>query len=175
MSRLRASGVPVAVLLALLLGLAAGCARKSLQAPPTSPGPRETPPSANEREQLPPSPVTSGPESATTEALLPVFFSYDSWGLDEAARAALDRNAKLLRKRDPVSVVVEGHCDERGTVEYNQALGERRARAAAEYLEAAGVARARIEVVSWGKERPFDDGHTEASWSANRRAHLTLR
>jgi peptidoglycan-associated lipoprotein len=87
----------------------------------------------------------------------------------------LDQDAKLLRGHAEMQITIEGHCDERGTVEYNQALGERRAQAARDYLVAAGVASPRIQVVSYGKERPFDDGHDEAAWSKNRRAHVVVR
>ena len=74
-----------------------------------------------------------------------------------------------------IRITLEGHCDERGTAEYNQALGERRAQAARDYLVAAGIATSRMEVVSYGKERPFADGHDEASWQQNRRAHFVIR
>jgi len=74
-----------------------------------------------------------------------------------------------------VQITIEGHCDERGTVEYNQALGEKRAMAARDYLVAAGIATARLQIVSYGKERPFANGSDEASWQQNRRAHFTIR
>jgi peptidoglycan-associated lipoprotein len=95
--------------------------------------------------------------------------------LTGAGRAALDNNAKLLRDNSDSSITLEGHCDERGTVEYNLALGERRAQAARDYLVAAGIDASRIQTISYGKERPFDTAHDEAAWARNRRAHTTLR
>jgi peptidoglycan-associated lipoprotein len=74
-----------------------------------------------------------------------------------------------------MNITIEGHCDERGTVEYNQALGEKRAQAARDYVVAAGIAASRIQIISYGKERPFDPGHDESAWSKNRRAHFVSR
>ena len=105
----------------------------------------------------------------------PAFFDLDSYTLRDDARAALDRDAKLLRDNPTVNVTIEGHCDERGTVEYNQSLGERRAQAARDYLVAAGIPEARLQIVTYGKDRPFATGHDEASWQQNRRAHFTVR
>ena len=81
----------------------------------------------------------------------------------------------MLRDHPNVNVTIEGHCDERGTVEYNQALGEKRALAARDYLVAAGIAAARLDVISYGKERPFATGHDESSWQQNRRANFAVR
>ena len=74
-----------------------------------------------------------------------------------------------------MTITLEGHCDERGTVEYNQALGEKRANAARDYLVNAGVSAARVQTLSYGKERPFAEGHDESAWAQNRRAHFVLR
>jgi len=108
----------------------------------------------------------------TVADLQPAFFDYDSDALREDAKAALDKDAKLLRDNPTWHLVVEGHCDERGTVEYNQALGERRAQAAKAYLVQAGIDAGRFHVISYGKERPFSDGHDESAWAQNRRAHF---
>jgi peptidoglycan-associated lipoprotein len=105
----------------------------------------------------------------------PVFFDYDSESLNGAGRSTLDANAKLLRDNPDAQITIEGHCDERGTVEYNLALGERRAQAARAYLVSAGINASRIQVISYGKERPFDTGHNESAWGKNRRAHFVLR
>ena len=110
-----------------------------------------------------------------TEDYAPVFFDYDAHGLRDDARAALDGNARLLRANPKVVVTIEGHCDERGTVEYNQALGEKRAQAARDYLLAAGIEAQRISIISYGKERPFATGGDESSWQQNRRAHFVVR
>ena len=162
----------------LALALMAGCAHrpKPAPAPPTSPAPVPTP-TQNPPAPTPTPPATSTSESTTlrSEDLQPIFFDFDSAALTDAARASLDRNSKTLRDHSDAKLVLEGHCDERGTVEYNQALGERRAQAAREYLVAAGINGSRLEVISYGKERPFDPGHDESAWAKNRRAHFTLK
>lgn len=102
------------------------------------------------------------------------FFEYDSAGLTDAARAALSDSASWLKQNPRFGLVVEGHCDERGTEQYNLALGERRAHAATEYLIGLGVPRERLSMVSYGKERPFVRGSSEQSHAENRRAHLKI-
>lgn len=99
-----------------------------------------------------------------------VFFGFDRSDLSAEARATLDRQAAWLNKYPSVMIAVEGHCDERGTREYNLALGERRANAAKNYLIASGVESSRITTVSYGKERPAVLGSNEAAWAQNRRA-----
>tara|TARA_B100000989_G_scaffold234532_1_gene181322 strand:- start:82 stop:579 length:498 start_codon:yes stop_codon:yes gene_type:complete len=99
-----------------------------------------------------------------------VFFAYDSSTLDSSAQATLRAQADWLNNNPAVDVTLEGHADERGTREYNLALGERRANAAKNYLVSLGVDRGRITVVSYGKERPAVLGHDEAAWAQNRRA-----
>jgi peptidoglycan-associated lipoprotein len=106
--------------------------------------------------------------------LKPVFFDYDSAELTPAAKTALDENFGVLKKFGTWVLTIEGHCDERGTPEYNLALGERRAVAARTYLVALGVAADRLRTVSYGKEFPFDAGHDEAAWAKNRRAHFVI-
>jgi peptidoglycan-associated lipoprotein len=99
-----------------------------------------------------------------------VLFGTDMYDVDGEARAILDRQAAWLKRYPAVRVTVEGHCDERGTREYNLALGDRRANAAKAYLAAAGVSAARISTVSYGKERPASAGSDESAWAQNRRA-----
>lgn len=99
-----------------------------------------------------------------------VFFAFDKSDLSPEARATLDRQAAWLKKYASLTVTVEGHADERGTREYNLALGERRATAAKNYLVAAGVSANRVKIVSYGKERPAVLGSNEAAWAQNRRA-----
>ena len=106
--------------------------------------------------------------------LQPAFFGYDSSDLDAAGRATLDGNAEVLRRYPRWTITIEGHCDERGTAEYNLALAERRALAARAYLVSVGVAAERLRTVSYGKEFPFDPAHTEEAWSKNRRAHFVI-
>ena len=103
-----------------------------------------------------------------------VFYDYDSAELSAEARAALDANAALLKRYPTWTVTIEGHCDERGTAEYNLALGERRAVAAQAYLVSLGIPASGVEIVSYGKEFPFDPGHDEAAWAKNRRAHFVI-
>ena len=161
--------------LALIVG-AAGCARKAVQAPPTPPPapPIEAPPTPPPTPPVEQQPTPAPPE-VTNADLKPAFFDFDSYALRDDARKALDTDAQLLRDHSNLSITIEGHCDERGTAEYNQALGERRAQAARDYLVAAGADASRIQIISYGKERPFDSGHDEQSWAQNRRAHVVLR
>jgi peptidoglycan-associated lipoprotein len=157
--------------------LMAGCAKKAVETPPTTtptPPTTSTTPSQQPTE-TPPAPAPAPPHELSASDLQPVFFDFDSALLREDARSTLDANARLLRDNKSVKFVVEGHCDERGTVEYNQALGERRAQAARDYLQQAGIDASRIQIISYGKERPFDPGHDEAAWAKNRRAHFALQ
>jgi peptidoglycan-associated lipoprotein len=98
-----------------------------------------------------------------------VFFGFDSADLSAEARTALEKQAAWLKKFGGVRIVIEGHCDERGTREYNLALGERRANASKDYLVALGINPARIKTISYGKERPAALGHNETAWAQNRR------
>jgi peptidoglycan-associated lipoprotein len=104
----------------------------------------------------------------------PAFFGLDSSDLDDEGRAIVSANADIMRKFATWVVTIEGHCDERGTAEYNLALGERRAVAVKTYLVALGISPERLRTVSYGKEFPFDMGHTETAWSKNRRAHFVI-
>jgi peptidoglycan-associated lipoprotein len=164
-------------LILLLVGLPlAACAKKppAPAAPPpapveTKPTPPPTPPPAQ------PEPPPPTPPTLQASDFQPAFFDLDSYTIRADARTALDSDAKLLRDNATVNVTIEGHCDERGTVEYNQALGEKRAMAARDYLVAAGIAQSRLDVISYGKERPFATGHDESSWQQNRRANFAVR
>ncbi|HEX7190375.1 MAG TPA: peptidoglycan-associated lipoprotein Pal [Thermoanaerobaculia bacterium] len=102
------------------------------------------------------------------------FFAYDESTLSPDAQNALQTSASWLKKNPQYNLLIEGHCDERGTEQYNLALGDRRANTAKEYLTTLGVDSARIRTVSYGEERPFDPGHDESAWAKNRRAHLVL-
>ena len=103
-----------------------------------------------------------------------VLFAYDSFTLSEEAKAMLEQKAQWLVMHPEVSVRVEGHCDERGTIAYNLALGERRANMVKQYMVALGVDASRIATISYGKESPIDPGHNEAAWRRNRRAHFDI-
>jgi len=183
-----------AALIVLMSGLTiAACGKK---APPVSrPAP---PPLANAstapptRPPAPPEPVAEPtivpPEPVPNDAissaslddlnrnspLKPVFFDYDSDEIAAPAQAALTENATLLKRYPSWTVTIEGHCDERGTAEYNLALGERRAVAARTYLVSLGIPADRLRTVTYGKEFPFDSGHDEGAHAKNRRAHFVI-
>jgi peptidoglycan-associated lipoprotein len=104
-----------------------------------------------------------------------IHFDFDQSVLTPDARDILERKAAWLRRNPSASVLIEGHCDERGTAEYNIALGERRARSAMDFLVDLGISASRLSTVSYGEERPLDPRHNEAAWAKNRRAHFVIR
>lgn len=106
--------------------------------------------------------------------LQPAFFDFDSAELSQGAQGVLTQNAEILKRYANWMITIEGHCDERGTAEYNLALGERRALAASAYLASLGIPASRLRTVSYGKEFPFDTGRTEAAFAKNRRAHFVI-
>jgi peptidoglycan-associated lipoprotein len=180
------------IVLMVILALVAACAKKkpapvasAPSAPPatTNVVPPPAPPRPAERvEESIPVPAIS--EDAIGNRSLedlnrdspfrPAFFGLDSSELDDAGRAIVSANADIMKKYPTWVVTVEGHCDERGTAEYNLALGELRAVAVKTYLVALGVSADRLRTVSYGKEFPFDAGHAETAWSKNRRAHFVI-
>ena len=146
--------------------------------PSTPPAPPEP---VSEPTIVPPEPVRDDAISAASlddlnksSPLKPVFYELDSSELNAASQQALDENAALLKQYPSWTVTVEGHCDERGTAEYNLALGERRAITARAYLVSLGIPANRLRTVSYGKEFPFDPGHDESAFSKNRRAHFVI-
>jgi peptidoglycan-associated lipoprotein len=148
---------------------------------PEPPAPPAPPEPVTENTIVPPEPITSDELSTRSlddlnrdSPLQPVFFAYDSAEISTDAQTSLSTNADLLKKYPGWKISIEGHCDERGTPEYNLALGERRALAAMEYLVSIGIAPDRLRTVSYGKEFPFDPGHDESAWSKNRRAHFVI-
>jgi peptidoglycan-associated lipoprotein len=174
----------------LFVVMIAGCKKNPPVARPTPPP--APPAAAATRPPAPPEPVAEPtvvpPEPVPNDAvasaslddlnrnspLKPVFFEYDSADLSIQGQAALKENAEVLKKNATWAVTIEGHCDERGTAEYNLALGERRAVAARAYLVSLGVPADRLKTVSYGKEFPFDPGHDEAAYVKNRRAHFVI-
>lgn len=188
----RTSRILPVLLTALVVAMAVGCAKpappagRPVPAPvptPAAPAPPPAPPEpVVEALPVPPEPLSrEGELSARSldelnrdSPLQPVFFAFDSAELDAAARAALEANAQVLKRYATWVVTIEGHCDERGTAEYNLALGERRAAAARDYLVSVGIALERLRTVSYGKEFPFDPGHSEEAWARNRRAHFVI-
>jgi peptidoglycan-associated lipoprotein len=160
-------------------GASGGSAGGALQVPappvpttasdsPVPSAPRDAPVSADPYAGQPPEVINK------MSPLKPAFFAYDSDQLDETARQALNDDAELLKKYGTWVITIEGHSDERGTAEYNLALGERRALAARSYLLSLGLPADRFKTVSYGKEFPFDPGHNDAAWKTNRRAHLMV-
>jgi peptidoglycan-associated lipoprotein len=115
-------------------------------------------------------------ERAALEAgMQDVFFAYDQWNLTETGMQALNHNAEWLKSHAGATLQIEGHCDERGTVDYNIVLGEKRAKAARNYLIELGIKPKELSTVSFGKERPFCLEHSEACYQQNRRGHILLR
>jgi peptidoglycan-associated lipoprotein len=180
------------VLAALILTAAAACSKKAPVVQPTAPpaptvtAPEEPRPAAPA--QAVPEPVVALPPvvredpiaSASLDdlnrnsPLKPAFFDYESNELNAEGQKVLTENAAVLKRFPAWAITIEGHCDERGTAEYNLALGERRAVAARTYLVSLGIAADRLRVVSYGKEFPFDPGHTDAAFAKNRRAHFVI-
>ncbi len=184
----------MAMVVVVVAALAAACAKKP------APVVRPAPPPAVAGEAgmgttpappAPPAPISDEPLAMAPSAdpaigsknldelnrespLAPVFFALDSYELSNEARTQLQGGAEILRQNATWQVTVEGHCDERGTAEYNLSLGERRALAAKAYLVSLGIAADRLRTVSYGKEFPFDPGHDDAAWARNRRAHFVI-
>jgi peptidoglycan-associated lipoprotein len=111
---------------------------------------------------------------AEATAFEDVYFEFDRYDLKPSARTKLDKLSAWLQKNEDFNINVEGHCDERGTLEYNLALGERRAQAAKDYLVNLGVDPARINTISYGEEMPVDPAHNEEAWARNRRDHFIV-
>ncbi len=114
-------------------------------------------------------------EEAEQIMLEDIFFEYDKFSIQDEYKATLTMNAEALMEYPDVVLVIEGHCDERGTNEYNLSLGEKRAKAVLDFYVAYGVSASRLSIVSYGEERPFDSGHNESAWSMNRRAHMAVK
>jgi peptidoglycan-associated lipoprotein len=184
-----------AVLAVLLcLGAAAACGPKGRPPNVATGGMRGNPSAGRSAPSEAPLPVESGPDVAAVDAdstnsedfsvtdpttleggpLEDILFELDQATLSDAARATLEKHALWLQNHRSAKVMVEGHCDERGTAEYNLALGDQRARATREYLVSLGVAGDRLNTVSYGKERPLDPLNSEAAYSRNRRAHFVV-
>ncbi len=117
---------------------------------------------------------SEGTKSLQDFAYKDIYFETDAYGLDATSKDQLDRTSKYLSTSGN-AVEVEGHCDERGSVEYNLALGNRRALSVKDYLVSSGVGGDRVSTISFGKERPADPGHDESAWAKNRRAHFNPR
>ncbi len=178
------------VMLFVLTLLASGCAKKAVEEQPVNPTPAE-----NVTDQQP-ADVTEQPvndqsvvdnsaydaaaaaraaERAAAKGLVMIHFDFDQYVLTDEAKDILVNNAGLLRAAPAVKVLIEGHCDERGSDEYNLALGEKRALATKNYLVSLGVAADRLSVISYGEEMPLDPAHNKEAWAKNRRANFKVK
>ena len=155
-----------------------GCARRTppaetpttVEQPPVGPGGEAVHPGDVELTELPAQQADLVAKAGSDT----VYFGTDEYALDESARSTLAAQARWLLANPNVRASIEGHCDERGTREYNMALGERRANAAKDFLVSQGVPASRLLVTSWGKERPVAAGSNEEAWAQNRRAVTVL-
>ncbi len=160
--------VRMLVSVALVSLLAIGCAKKPAPQPATeAPAPKPAPVETQVKE-------TQVKETVSYKVsdLARIHFDFDSYVLTASARKTLAQNAEVLKALSGVKVRIEGHCDERGSDEYNLALGERRAQAAMNYLATLGVPASRMSTISFGEEKPLDPGHDESAWAKNRRAEF---
>jgi peptidoglycan-associated lipoprotein len=158
---------------AFLVTLLLGCAAKKKEPvqPPTKPKAEEK---VKPEEPKPEEEEVITGEEELKESLQNIYFDFDKYFLRSEAKETLAKNAEYLKANLSVKIKIEGHCDERGTVEYNLALGEKRARSAMEYLINLGIEPKRISIISYGKERPVDPGHNEEAWAKNRRDEFVI-
>jgi len=192
------------VVLSLGALVSGGCAKKDMvKAEEPMPAVQAAPPAASElprstqRDEAKPAPLETVPMAETPTAdtsavkqespqqagmqaadlqsgLQKIYFNFDSADLSAESRSALSKNAEMLAKEPSLKVSIEGNCDERGSDDYNMALGERRAQAARNYLVNLGVQPERLSVISYGEEKPVDQGHDEAAWAKNRRDEFVI-
>ncbi len=164
---LRVRGQWVVWMLVLIVAVVSGCGRKPkpAMAPPPEPVPVA--------ETVPETPAE--PVERVEVVFQDVFFDFDRHVVRVDQREALAHNARLLSENPGVRILLEGHCDERGTVEYNLALGDRRAQSVRNYLVEYGIDPGRLSTISYGKERPFATGSNEAAWALNRRVHVVKK
>jgi peptidoglycan-associated lipoprotein len=172
------------VCLMVLLALSA-CQKKPKQvAPPPPPQVKEQP----KVEKVEQAPVVTKPQLSEEEIfmsksleeinrempMMMIQFDYDKYFVRDDAKPVLETNAAWLKKYRTMKILIEGHCDERGTEDYNLALGEKRAKSAMDYLNSLGIAPERMKIISYGKSQPMATGHDEAAWQKNRRAQFTI-
>ena len=118
--------------------------------------------------------VAAASKAEMSIELTNIYFDFDSFVLKSESRKILESNAEIIKKQKPDKIVIEGHCDERGSDEYNLVLGEKRAKAAMNYLIALGVPATTLSVISYGKEKPTTPEHSESAWAKNRRAEFLV-
>lgn len=197
---MKARAIILCVVLVLLAGLGSGCSKKRVESSPASPAVEERMTEQQEKERqrqeeqarlerekaLQEQALADAREAEENAAVKKEFneaieelgnlihFDFDSFEIKQEYRPLLQTKAEILKKFDNVTMVIEGYCDDRGTEEYNLALGERRARAVYEFLILLGVAPERLSIVSYGEENPIDPGNNETAWAKNRRAQFRL-
>jgi peptidoglycan-associated lipoprotein len=153
------------ILVVFGLTLLSGCAEKKAV---VTEGEQKAAPAAQEQ-------AAKAETTAPAEvSLSDINFDFDKYDIRPDARVIMKTNADILLKNNASKITIEGHCDERGTAEYNMALGERRAQETKKYLVNMGVNAARMKTISYGEERPLDSGHNEEAWAKNRRAHFAV-
>jgi peptidoglycan-associated lipoprotein len=183
----------IALSLVISTALVAGCAKRPATTAASAPAPtgaaattgstagatRVTPPAPTPPTAAPQAPATaarpSPKEFTAIPELKPIYFDFDRYDIRPADAKVLDANAQWLKSNAAQLVLIEGHCDERGTNEYNLALGERRAKSTMNYLVSQGVQASRITIISYGEERPVCTQHNEECWSKNRRAQFLVK
>jgi peptidoglycan-associated lipoprotein len=172
------------MVLVLAFAFFVSCKKKVEQAPPPPPQVTEQP----KVEKVEKPPVVKKPQLTEQEIFMRksleeinaekpldlIFFDFDKYFIREDAKPVLERNANWMMKFKTSQILIEGHCDERGTEQYNLALGEKRAQATKDYMVSLGIAGDRIKIVSYGKSQPLDLGHNEAAWDRNRRSHFVI-
>lgn len=160
------------VLFTMFLGF--GCQKKATKVTPTVSTPTETKPETETKETKPTESKTPV-EQAKNLVFYNIYFDYDKSEIRPDAREILAQHAKTLMENPKIKLLIEGHCDERGTIEYNLALGERRANAVKKYFVSYGLDANRFSIISYGKERPFDPRSTPEAWAKNRRAVFVIQ
>jgi peptidoglycan-associated lipoprotein len=173
----------ISLAIILVFSFAVSCKKKPKSVPPPPPQAQEQP-----KVEKVEAPVIQEPTFSEQELFLQksldqinrekplgmIYFDYDKSAIRDDARSTLDANASWLKKFRSVKILVEGHCDERGTEEYNLALGEKRAKSAQDYLLSLGVGSERMKIISYGKSQPINPGHDEGAWQTNRRAQFLV-
>ena len=161
------------------------CRKKVEEAPPPPPPQVKEQPKVEKVEEPP---VVKEPELTEEEIFMRksleeinretplemIHFDFDKYFIRDDAKPVLEENAKWLKKFGTARLLIEGHCDERGTEEYNLALGEKRAKSTMDYLSSLGISADRLKIISYGKSQPIDMGHNETAWQRNRRAQFTI-
>lgn len=171
--------------LVLVLGIW-GCPKKQTETASQSVSPAPAQPSAPPMETAPPAeqrpvteeavkPVESPKPVAKTENIKDIFFDFDKSTINPEMKSALEQDVSWLKANPQVKVQLEGHCDERGTNEYNLALGEKRAHAVKQFLISQGIKAVRLSTISYGEDRPFCTEHTESCYQQNRRVHFVVK